>query len=421
MELNKTKAVKLSGLVDSHADAISRIAVSSNAFLLFRPVNPNSTSLIKEGFGTKGLDIHSKSSDWGPHAGFICENQLLSKADTQGGVDKGNQDSAHSLHDSGTKVARFPLLLTEGRIDELADNKRGTQLIRVDGTWPGSPVKKVFVYPTKALGSKGGAVELGLVDYSDRAFFMQTLDGAIRNESQMAFASMVSKIKAAGKRYIVVYRMPGGSFSPVFALGYKSAGLPVTADYDVFAMCPHLSSARPEMLRQLSQTSNRKSGRLYAAVTAVMSSLGQKERRNVDPQMGRITAFQQATKNLINQACNGMDNPVVHHGTEMDNTQFPEQDGRITIFAPSGAIAVTNNWTEVQNAGQDILRLGYVFYRNRSYVANPQNQDMSQGKKYYFGQGEVNKSELNNNGKQFVWNPESGAALKVLGGLGCAM
>lgn len=245
---------------------------------------------------------------------------------------------------------------------------------------------------------------------------MRGLPLEVREECERSCKDMISKLSALSTGYLVVHRMPGEEFTPVFTLGYAATGLPVTADYDVFAVCPNLTHSRAAFQRSeiLRKILNKPADPWKGLMAAARHGLGHEERNKVDAQMGRITTFQQKVKNLINTACNGPSNPVVHHGTEMDNTQFPEQDQRVVVITPAGGIGVTANWGEVQNVGQDILKLGYVFYRNRCYVASEQQQNMKQGKKFYFGQGETNPNELSGNGKSFVWNPEVSEKLKVL-------
>lgn len=68
-----------SGIPAAVLDGIKAVAKEKNATLMFRLVNPHSTSLIAEGVATKGLGVHAKSSDWGLQAGYIPVNPNLSK------------------------------------------------------------------------------------------------------------------------------------------------------------------------------------------------------------------------------------------------------------------------------------------------------------------------------------------------------
>ncbi len=161
-----------SGILESHILLIKQFAGNKNCIILFRPVNPHATVLIGEGYGTKGLDIHGKSSDWGPMAGFIPRNQALSKSvGDQVKIDKGNAQNEKALKDS-SNVKSFPLQLTQ------------------------------------KLAKKTG-------EFS-------------------AARGKISRNFKIDKDYCVSYK-DEGSYKPLEVMGYEKIGA-VTADYDLFAL-----------------------------------------------------------------------------------------------------------------------------------------------------------------------------------------
>src|SRR5690606_11108238 len=54
-----------------------------NTFLFVRPSTAATMRLIAQGFATKSMDIHDKSSDWGLTAGFVPVDQAFNKKPTK--------------------------------------------------------------------------------------------------------------------------------------------------------------------------------------------------------------------------------------------------------------------------------------------------------------------------------------------------
>ena len=73
------KAIRWSGVVQSHAYAYAKVADKNKVFVLVRPVNRDSTKLIENNMATKAMAVKGKSSNWGPQKGYIPYNQTYSK------------------------------------------------------------------------------------------------------------------------------------------------------------------------------------------------------------------------------------------------------------------------------------------------------------------------------------------------------
>lgn len=187
------------GITKNHIDKINEISREHSSFIFMRPVNANSTSLINEGYRTKKLDIHAKSSDWGPMAGFICVDSTLSKL-AGGDPDKmarNINDVKKSLKSSG--VGKVHLVISKKRIDELIENKLFT-----------------------------------LTDYT------QEFTAKKDNASVVRF-----QFEARGDKYAVFYWPENTDVrTPLFVIGYivNNVTTAVTADYDLFAIAPHFSA-----------------------------------------------------------------------------------------------------------------------------------------------------------------------------------
>ncbi|NNF32917.1 MAG: T9SS type A sorting domain-containing protein [Saprospiraceae bacterium] len=73
------EAICWSGMVPAHATAFLDVAMRKDVVILTRPVNPDATPLIATNSATKGMNLKGKSSNWGPHKGYIPVLQKYSK------------------------------------------------------------------------------------------------------------------------------------------------------------------------------------------------------------------------------------------------------------------------------------------------------------------------------------------------------
>lgn len=67
------------GIPSSYLQKMQEVADEQGVLIAVRPVEKICRTLIEEGYGSKGLHIKGKSSNWGPMAGFIPVNQHFSK------------------------------------------------------------------------------------------------------------------------------------------------------------------------------------------------------------------------------------------------------------------------------------------------------------------------------------------------------
>jgi len=284
------------GITTAHQAAIAGIARENKTFIFVRPVNPDATGLIENGFKTKALDIHAKSSDWGPMAGFICADSSLSKV--AGDPVKEQRNNLAVLQSlANPNVGSVPLDLPRNRIEYLrAKHVPGINMA-------GEP----FV----ATGARGVSKSFKLVP-------QPTLD-----------------------RYRVQVENALGNFQNVIVIGYPSDTghtiIPVTADYDIFAICPHHSS----------------SGFSIKKVTIVNESVN----------AGVLSAYQMMIRRQINQRCGG--HPVVNHGTELNNP-FPEYDPNLIMFTPAGGKKIVQR-VRLSAIFGDLTLCGFHVYFNSQW------------------------------------------------------
>ncbi|STQ90202.1 anthrax toxin-like adenylyl cyclase domain-containing protein [Iodobacter fluviatilis] len=130
---NKEEVISLSGLVPRHCIALQKVAIESGCIIAFRPVEPISTQLIDENYPTKNFHIKGKSSTWGPMAGFITVDQLLSKQEGSDKIGSSNQKVQECLKDgyavSGhleISAERLTYLINEGVLQRQGDTLYAT-------------------------------------------------------------------------------------------------------------------------------------------------------------------------------------------------------------------------------------------------------------------------------------------------------
>lgn len=109
------------GMPDNDQKIFRQIANSENVIVGVRPIDVQSTSLIKsKQYSSKGLLIKGKSADWGPMAGFIPVDQSFAKLSARNDVTKYNLAIQGAL-DKGHAIT-IPLILSSERIRELHHN-----------------------------------------------------------------------------------------------------------------------------------------------------------------------------------------------------------------------------------------------------------------------------------------------------------
>ncbi|MPY23563.1 adenylate cyclase [Shewanella psychropiezotolerans] len=106
------------GIPVDHAIKMQSVATDKNIIFGIRPVEAMVRQLIDESHPTKGFLVKGKSANWGPQAGFICENQQLSKREnrSQEDISKLNADVQKG---KGMDYLVSDLRISKERIDEL--------------------------------------------------------------------------------------------------------------------------------------------------------------------------------------------------------------------------------------------------------------------------------------------------------------
>lgn len=285
------------GIVSQHIHAIEAVAREKRTFILLRFVNPYATGLIAAGYRTKKLDMHAKSSDWGPMAGFVCVDSELSKSVDDGteAVRRNSRAITSALEKENAR--RIPLTISRQRIEELVARNLFTE----SGTG-------IAFNASSRTGKK--TVRFEFV--------------ADSHQNQM---------------YRVRYFPNGATHSvDVEVMAYAENGntLPVTADYDVFAICPHFTAPdfSPENATHFRETA----------------------------EQGLLSRIQQTIISSINSRCGGAHRRVVNHGTELNNPS-PEKDRELVMFTPGGTSRIISRF-KLPDLCRELAMRGFYFYTN---------------------------------------------------------
>ena len=185
-----------SGVVSTHISALEKKCKELNVFLFIRPTEYDSTRLINQGYATKSMSVHDKSSNWGPMAGFVPCDQFFSKKY----IGDPNDKPAYKDH-GPAKVCH--LKLKDQLVSELVGANKIVELVE----------------------KKSGA----------KRFFK-----GVTNNAKAKSIEFMLEAAAGGYK---VYWMKGGTPVKLFVWGYVAGGqpTPVTGDYDLWMVAPHMS------------------------------------------------------------------------------------------------------------------------------------------------------------------------------------
>lgn len=284
-----------SGITSKHIGDIERTCRQVNTFLFVRPSTKETMELIGQGYATKSMDIHDKSSDWGPASGFVPCDPAFSKALT------GSPNPHPHYHEHGDAK---PVHL---KLTEMLATPGSNPKLEADPT-------KMSAATTRFVKSAGGGVGAKLTTF---------------------------KLEKEGGEWAVFW-MNGETPVPFYVWGYStSLGIkPVTGDYDLWMVAPHIS--------RWSQ---------HTQVMGISDSHGE----------SGATLFITWLLEKLNSECGRSDNHVFHHGAESQNYGFTQAiDKNLAMFTPAG----TSEMVSIADLPQilvDAQVAGYLVYWNKRY------------------------------------------------------
>ncbi len=302
---------ELTGIVPSHLMPLQHIAATTNTIIGIRPVENVATGLIEAGHPTKDFHIKGKSANWGPQAGLICTNQSFSKLekfakDAPGKVTQANEQVQDCINE-GHAVA-IPLTVSRQRLGELIDLGLLTQL---------------------APSERHGALRFSALA-----------------PTQQLYTFEAKRISSSGENYLITH-----DGKPVEVLAKSQDGKPITADYDLHIVAPHLSDfgsqdkipvpdvAHRVFKSRVDQYKQRHTGTRPYQVPAPLradyesaSHFYQKEH----PDLGNATPRIKHMIELINNKLVGNGERVVHHNADSGSPATDEAANYpATFFLPT--------------------------------------------------------------------------------------
>jgi Anthrax toxin LF subunit len=292
-----------SGILAKHVGPIANTAREVDAFILIRKTNLDATRLIGMGYATKSMDIHDKSSDWGPMAGFVPCDPAFSKV---AAVMPGGQQE----HEHGD-AKKTQLFLTDALKKDLIKNDKIAKAGAEDTFTATTQVKDVQKATLFKLEKRGGSW----------------------------FVSYAMK-QGGGQR---------GDWQPLMVWAYKLGGVdkPVTGDYDLWMVAPHMSH-----------------------LTSHGFNIGRAGARDNKDSHGASSSslFILSLITKLNKACHRDQNPVFQHGAEAQNYGFTQQlDDELAMFVPGSADPRVIERARLANAIADMSNRGYLPIWNKRY------------------------------------------------------
>ncbi|MBL9207840.1 MAG: hypothetical protein JNN01_22345 [Opitutaceae bacterium] len=348
--------------------ATQRVAAQRNEIILFRNTGCWSRPYIAKGHPTKPFHVKGKSSDWGPHAGLVPLNSEYSKAFKATDIAKGIKLNQHAI--SGNYARPIPFFVTDdfirqhllqpvgsarrAPIDRMTEPRPGVRYFYCTkpNDDPNQPGKPYLLFGKKHLN---GSFEV----------FAFPPDAANARENTLF-------LKESSAEALLVMTVPG-------------ADLPITGDYDLFAVCPSWQSYGG-LDRKMDPTLDDPRIAASQARTQTKATQGdpraqaslkllEQARTPEDPDRGNLTGrINQVIAALVGAM--GGTYPRVHHNAESGRPFAPgAEDGfPLTTFHPKPGIAgypfvnaTIDDLTDFRTYFTRLYQGGYYPPRNRSW------------------------------------------------------
>lgn len=327
-----------SGIVDQHVAAIEQTALAKNTFIFIRPTEFDSTILIRAGYATKSMDVHHKSSNWGPMAGFVpCDPAFSKKCEGSPNPDEHEHKhgAAHPV-----QLSLKPEVLAG---HEKIEFESGYVLTH---SGESQPLDVPWIVKKQSSKERISAAR-------DKFEAFQAAGGGIpehkfckANPEELGNKSTrFCLIKKAGEWLVYWFKMEKEGVArlhPLRVFAYAQDGKlnPVTGDYDLWMVAPHFSRLDEHQIVRIEADIHGKSA---------------------------ASGFTMALIQLMNKSCGRSDNPVFNHGAEAQNYGFTQAlDWNLAMFTPSGASRMVR-MNQMPQILSDLQRAGYLVVWNKRY------------------------------------------------------
>lgn len=321
-----------SNIVSTHISGIERVTRDKNLFLFIRKGTKESCALIKsDKFPTKSMDVHDKSSDWGPMSGLVpCDPFFCKKNEGVPKPDK-KADRYHANVHGTEKPVHLP---------------HYPEIIRMSGMQPLVGYALVGEQVMLLSSSRAAVAEWKHIQrIRTNSIVEPQFFTATKNGRQTDFCILENKVYWI--KWTSGSRSAGGEIFPVWVWAYPNG--PVTGDYDLWMVCPHWKQWKEHSTASIHKDSHTKGEKEGSAVTELIKEL-----------IGEL-----------NSSCQRSRFPVFRHGAESQNYGFTQSlDDSFLMFTPGGTSAEIKQLAKDSHMAEvlaDIQDSGYLVYWNKRY------------------------------------------------------
>lgn len=362
------------GMTNNDIAATLRVAARRNEIIIFRDTGRWSRPYIDAGHPTKPFHVKGKSSDWGPQAGLVPLNSEFSKAFQGTEVAKGQAYNRWAVARNRAIPVRLfvaPDFIAE-HLMEPAGSRGNKPIDRI--AYPRDGVAYFFCTKPNDEASKPGKpyVLLGKKQLDGRYEIFHFPLGMRDSAERQLF------LKEGEAEPLLVLTTPGGD------------SLPITGDYDMFAVCPsHGQFGRDDMkmdptldYKPQNDSFKRTQAKALGPAGHTTTMRAQQSlsyikaaRTGEDPERGNLTPrIARLIDSLIKEM--GGKFPRLHHNAESGRPSAPplEEGMPLTTFHPRRGIggypflsAVITNQSDLHSYFTAIYSGGYYPPRNAGW------------------------------------------------------
>jgi hypothetical protein len=360
------------GMTPADMKAVAKVAAERDEIIMFRDTGCWSRPYIALGHPTKPFHVKGKSSDWGPHAGLVPYNSEFSKAFKQKDIDKGFALNKQAIKENYARP--IPLFLDLGfieanRLSPIGSGKRPP----IDKmTAPRDGV--LYFYATKPNddpSAPGKKYVLMGKKVQDGRYQIYTFppDAPVTDEKQLFLKESVAE--------------------PMLVMTVPGADLPITGDYDLFAICPSWKSYGRADQKMDPTLDNPQQNASYKRTQARIANgsdpntlIAANSKKQIDaaktpedPDRGNLTPRILAVVHALVAAMGGK-YPRVHHNAESGRPFAPgAEDGfPLTTFHPKIGVggynfldATINDLGDLKDYFTKLYAGGYYPPRNHAW------------------------------------------------------
>jgi len=318
------------GMPKSHAAAFMAIAVQERCVISSRNLGRVCTSLMSEGYDTKGFRIKSKSCDFGPMAGFLCADPRFQKKGA-GYVAQQQADIDHAMHGDDWdstgkwKASTSQICITPERLkllqnwddDELKDARIAPVAMKED-VMVGSITSPIKIEYVLRRETRNG----------DTVWAVYVSDKPIPRQAVVWRAAWDALAAGNGLKPLLGLVNP----FPAYERGhYKNC---VIGDYDLFGVWPAkaIYQARGEDMRIAGMASNPK------AVNKQIIDWEDQRLGNISNRIHTVAQMINSAVYFDNQKGRGRARNVIHHSDEAGRPFISGIDDHVIAFLPPNHI-----------------------------------------------------------------------------------